>query len=251
MDIDIKGLLLILRKKWWWIVSIVSIATIAAGVTSYYLVKPTYEASSQIIVNSTKGAGEGAISINEVNMDLRLIETYKEIVKNVSMMEKVTTAYPELGFTASQLASKAKVNSVNNTQVITISFQDASYLKAANTVNAISIVFQKEIPKLMKTDNVSILGIADVNASPSPVSPKTLFNITITFMISFLVSIGWILLIEYLDDTVKSEEEIQKILELPNLATVGVIHDSDYEVIQNQTLQKKGKIKNVSIGHEA
>ncbi|MCG7406094.1 Wzz/FepE/Etk N-terminal domain-containing protein [Paenibacillus sp. ACRRX] len=251
MEIDIKGLMLLIRRKIWWVLAIVTAASLTAGLISYYVLKPTYEASSQIIVNSTKGVGEGVISINEVNMDLRLIDTYKEIIKTTSMMKHVTMAYPNLGYSPAQLAAGVQVDSVNNTQVITISFQNENYAKAAKTVNAIAQVFRMEIPTLMKTDNVSILGLADELAKPAPIGPKTVFHVALTFMISLLVSIGCIVFLDYLDDTVKSEGEIYQMLGLPNLATIMVISESDYSGQLHTSIKGKGKLNDVTIGQEA
>lgn len=78
------------------------------------------------------------------------------------------------------------MSSVNNTQVMTLVVRDNSYQRAAEIVNAISLVFKDEIPNLFNVENVSILNEAKVNPliEPGPVEPNVLMNMAIAFIVS-------------------------------------------------------------------
>lgn len=230
MELDLKDYLKIIRKRVWMILIIVLFTSIATGIVSYFFIKPVYEASTKLIVNkSNEGQGiNQAVDINSVNLNLRLIDTYKEVIKTPRIMDKVVKEHPELELSTEQLIQKIRVSSVNNTQVMTLVVQDYSYDKAANIANAVSQVFQKEIPSIMKVDNVSLLNEALPKENPVPVKPNPKLNIAISLVVSLMIAVGIAFLLEYLDDTIKTEEDVLKYLELPTLTMITKVKEEDF-----------------------
>lgn len=228
MELDLRDYIRIIKKRIWLVIIIVLVSTLATGITSFFFLTPVYEASTKLIVNkSNERQGMDQVDINSINLNLRLIDTYKEVIKTPRIMDKVEKDYPQFGLTARELIRKVQVSSVNNTQVMTLVVQDPSYDKAASIVNAVSRVFQNEIPSIMKVDNVSLLNEADVTERPVPVKPNKALNVAISFVVSLMIAVGIAFLIEYLDDTIKTEEDIKKVLELPTLAMIARIKEDD------------------------
>lgn len=242
MELDLKDYLQVLRKRWMLITAIVVAASLAAGIVSYVFLTPIYQASTKIIVNkSNDQQGLSQINSDSINMNIRLIETYKEIIKTPAIMNLVAEQHPEFQLTTGELISKIHVSSVNNTQVMTLSVQDPDYKRAAEIVNAVSTVFKEQIPGIMKVDNVSILNQAEINKQPAPVKPNKNLNIAIAFVLSLMVAVGIVFLLEYLDDTVKSEEEAERLLGLPILASVTKLKDEDANP-QSRKAEQQGKM---------
>jgi len=230
MELELKDYLVILKKRIWMIVSVVLLACVASGTISMFLLNPVYQASTKLIVNKSNDAvGLEQLDINSVNLNIRLIDTYKEVIKTPAIMNAVVEGHPELGLDAKELISKVQVSSVNNTQVMTLVVEDESYERAAKIVNAVSAVFQREISNIMSVDNVSILNEADVNDTPAPVRPNVKLNIAIAFVVSLMVAVGIAFLLEYLDDTIKTEKDIEQVLGLPPLALVAKTTDEDFK----------------------
>lgn len=221
-ELDLKDIYYIVKKRMLLIIALVLVTSIAAALISAYVLTPVYEASTKIIVNRSNDEKTVNSSelINEVNANLRLIDTYKEIIKTPAIMDVVTRDYPDLGLTSGQLMQKVTVSSVNNTQVMTIKVQDESYERAALTVNAVSNVFKSEIANIYNVDNVSILSEAKLTPIPAPVKPSPMLNTAIAFLVSLMLGVGLAFLFEYLDDTVKSERDIVQTLDLPVLGVV-------------------------------
>jgi capsular polysaccharide biosynthesis protein len=219
MELDLKDYLYILKKRFWVLAAIVIVACIATGLVSYLIIEPQYQASAKLIVNKQYNPND-QLDLNTVNLNIRLIETYKEIIKTAAIMDKVVERYPELGFTADQLIEKIQVSSVNNTQVMTLSIRDSNYVRAVDTVNAIAYVFTDQIPSIMAVDNVSILNEAKLAANPNPVYPNPILNIAISFVVALMVGVGLVFLLEYLDDTIKTEQDVANILQLPTLGMI-------------------------------
>lgn len=250
-ELDLRQYMMILRKRWLVIISFVVICSAAAAAYSILLKDKMYEASTKIIVNQTSSQlATTQLDINQINTNIRMIDTYKEIIKTPAILDKVEERFPELGFTAEQLARKIKVSSVNNTQVMTLVVQDVDYRKAAETVNAVSTVFQEEIQHIFKVENVSILNNADVEAQPSPVSPNVPLNIAIAFVVSLMLAVGVVFLLEYLDDTIKTEADVQEYLGLPTLAMVSKMTSEEAHTSQSQKVvhtYKAGELERVTL----
>lgn len=251
MELDLKDYLHILRRRWFMMTAIVAVVTIAAGTTSLFLMKPTYEASTKIIVNgSNERAGLTQLDLNTINLDLRLIETYKEIIKTGAIMGIVAEENPEFGLTAKELIKMVNIRTVNNSQVMTLSVKHSDHGTAVDIVNAVSETFQREIPKIMTVDNVSILDRAEHEASPAPVSPNIPLNIAIGFVVSLMFAIGLAFLLEYMDDTIKTEQDVKQLLELPVLAEIIRIPEDQIHLPAEQqvaTSNAEGARSSVSI----
>lgn len=250
-ELDLREYFLIVRKRLTLIVIFVLVCTVAAGAYTKLFKDPIYEASTKIIVNRTsESIAVGALDINAINSNIKMIETYKEVIKTPAILGKVAEQYPQLGLTAKELVKKIKVSSVNDTQVMTLAVEDVSYRKAAEIVNAISMVFQEEIPNIFQVENVSILNEALLDDQPAPVSPNLTLNIIIAFVVSLMVAVGIAFLLEYMDDTIKTEADVERYLGQPTLAMVARVDASEFQTGSTieQSRQKAGGLENVPIG---
>lgn len=249
-ELDIRDYFQIIRKRIWWIISFVLIVTILTGGYSKFVVDPTYEASTKIIVSrSADDNSNNQLNSDVVNTNIRLINTYKEIIKTPAILDKVVEKHPEFALTSDQLMGKIKVSSVNDTQVMTVIVNDSSYKLAAQIVNAVSEVFKQEIPALFNVQNVSILNQAKLDKQPDPISPNILLNIIIAFVVSLIISIGCVLLLEYMDDTVKSEADVESLLGLPTIAMIPRMNKDEVKAKSELTINSKqaGELPHVSV----
>ncbi|OXM13125.1 YveK family protein [Paenibacillus herberti] len=219
---ELKHYAFMIRKRLWLIVAVVIMSCSLSATYSYWYAKPEYEASAKLLVGQVKDSGGlmSSLDLNLINSNIQLIKTYKEIIKTPRIMQIVAEEYPQLNQSAGQLAGKVTVTSVNDTQVMSVTARDSSFESAARIVNAVSAVFSNEIPKLLQVDNVSILNQADPGANAAPVAPNAKLNIVMAFVLSLLAGLGLAFLLEYLDDTIKTEEDVMDTLGLPVLTVI-------------------------------
>ncbi len=221
---ELKEYWAIVRKRLWLILLLMVVCAVPTGIYSYTMTDQQYTASSKIIVNQNENQSlslqNGRLDVAMINSDIQLIKTYKEIIMTPRIMNVVVEQYPQLQLTANELIHKIGVSSVNETQVMSIYAIDSSYSRAANIVNAVSTVFQNEIPKLMKIDNVSILNAADPEANIAPIPTNANMNILISLVLSFMIGLGIAFLLDYLDDAVRTEADIAEIIGFPAMAAI-------------------------------
>ncbi|WP_309089167.1 Wzz/FepE/Etk N-terminal domain-containing protein [Domibacillus sp.] len=219
--ISLKELAQTLKKRLRLIVLITVAAALISGIISYFVLTPIYQSSTQVLVNQAK-TEQQLYNPAEVQTNLQLISTYNVIMKSPAILEKVAQNL-DLDLTTEQLSSKITVASEQDSQVVNITVQDEKPGLAADIANETARVFQEDIVKIMSVDNVSILAAAEVGENPSPVKPQPLLNIAIALVVGLMAGIGLAFLLEYLDNTIKTEQDIEKTLGIPVLGGVTTI----------------------------
>lgn len=229
-ELDLRDYFRIIQKRVWLIALIVVLVSLLVGVYSVFIKKPVFEASTKIVVNQTSAqSAMNQIDLNQINTNIQLINTYKEIIKTPAILDEVVTNYPKFNLSAEELSKIVNVSSVNNTQVMTVVVRDTSYVRAAEIANAISEVFQRKIPEIFNVENVSILNTAktDPPVRPQPVEPNIILNVAVGLVVSLMIGLGLALLLEYMDDTIKTEEDVKGILGLPTLAMINRVSQEE------------------------
>lgn len=223
--IELREYVEILMKRIWMIVLVTVIATATSGIISYFVLTPIYEASTQLLVNKSENKSEVLMpDFNDIQTSLKLIETYNVIIKSPRVLEN---AIKNEGWdlTSTELSEKIKVNAVQNSQVMSITVQDPDPVLAVNMANGIANTFQTEIKQIMSVDNVQILAEAKMGEEVSPVKPKPLLNMVIAFVVGLMTSVGIVFLLEYLDNTIKTEQDVERVLGLSVMASISTMDE--------------------------
>jgi len=221
--ISLRELFQVLRKRLWLIVLITIIAATVSAVISFFVLTPVYESKTQILVNQAKN-DQQLYNNQTVQTNVQLINTYNDIIKSPAILDKVIKEL-KLDGSAQSLSDQIQVTNAENSQVAQIVVQDTSAKRATEIANTTASVFKKEVPKIMNVDNVSVLSKATLGESASPVKPQPLMNIAIAVVVGLMVGIGLSFLLEYLDNTLKTEQDIENLLELPVMGVITTIKD--------------------------
>lgn len=215
--ISINDIFKTLKKRWKLIMLLTLIAALISGTISYFLLTPVYQSSTQILVNQKQS--ENQLDSTQIRSNIDMINTYSVIIKSPAILEKVIDEL-ELNQSVDQLSQKITINSQENSQVFSLTVQDSNPAKAVEIANTVSSIFQKEIKDIMKVDNVSILAKAEIKENPTPVKPNPLLNMAIAVVVGLMAGIGLAFLLEYLDNTIKDEDDIERLLDLPLLGSI-------------------------------
>lgn len=221
--ISLKELFQTLKKRLWLIALITMIAAIVSAVFSFFVMTPIYESKTQILVNQAK-SDEQLYNTNQVQTNIQLINTYNQIITSPVILDTVR-AELNLDRSVDDLKEQIQVSSAKDSQVVDLTVQDESPHMAAKIANTTAGVFQSKISKLMNVDNVNILSKAEIGEDIAPVKPQPLLNIAIAIVVGLMVGVGVAFLLEYLDNTLKTEQDIEQILELPVIGVITNIKD--------------------------
>lgn len=232
--ISLKEIFEVIKKRITLIIALIIGAALIAGIISYFILTPTYESSSQFIVNQSEENQSEAYNVNDIRINVEMINTYNVIIKSPAILDEVVETL-DLPYSTGTLSEKLQVSSEQDSQVVTVTATDPSPEMATKLANTTVSIFQKEIPDIMNVDNVSILSEAETAENPSPVAPKPMLNIAIAIVLGGMVGVGLAFLLEYLDNTVKTEDDIEKRLGLPVLGTIATISEEDIRADQLRT----------------
>lgn len=204
------------------LIILVTIAFIAiSGTISYTMMKPVYEASTQILVNQDAPSAE-EFRTQDIDANVQLISTYNDIIKSPVILAGVIE---KLGLNESvkSLNERISVSSIEGSQVVTVEVEDASMEGAVLIANTTASIFESEIKNLMKVDNVNIIWQAEMPANPEPVRPDPLFNMAIGAVVGFMLGTGLAILLDQMNTTIRTEEDIEEIVGLQVLGIVSPV----------------------------
>ena len=236
--ISLQELFSVLKKSLLRILALTIVAALISFAVSTFLIKPTYQADTQILVTPKKQEND-VIEASQVQSSVTLVNTYRVIIKSPAILEKVQAEVKDAPSKLSELNNMITVESEQNSQVINVSVQSKNAALASNVANAISNTFSDDIPNLMNVDNVKVLSVSGIPTVP--VSPNILLNTAIASIIGLLLGVGLAFLREVLDRRIRTEDQVQQILDLPVL---GSIPDIDSKVFKSSAKSAKREAVN-------
>lgn len=235
--ISLKEIFDILRKHLTSILISMFVGLALAAIVTFFVLTPKYRSQAQLIVTLPQTETTNA---NDVNMNLQMINTYKELVTGDLVINQVKDRIEsEYGIDKSvqELKDSVEVTQSQNSLMFSIRATDTSSVYAANIANTTALVFQENAKDVLSVDKISI--ISNAEASSSPVSPNNKLNLAIGLVLGILVGVGIAFLLELLDRTVKDNKYVTETLGFTILGTVPQM--SAKEV--NATIQKKPSIQ--------
>ncbi|AQQ54218.1 YveK family protein [Planococcus lenghuensis] len=214
------------------------LAITIAGIVSFLILTPIYQVSSQILVNQ-ENTETATVSNQDIQANLQLINTYSVIIKSPAILNQVIEQL-DLEINAAQLSDQITVATAQNSQVVNLTVQDSDPALAVEIANTITEVFEEDIREIMNVNNVTILTPAVFTDELSPVEPNPLLNMAIAGVIGLMIGVGIAFLLEYLDTSLKNEQDIEDVLNLPVLGLISPIPDKEMVTVDVPTRRRRG-----------
>ena len=219
-EIELRQYWEVLRKRWVIVVVLPLIAALTSGIISFYVIKPVYQASTTLIVGKKAEAGEAATQMLDNNVllaNLQLAKTYATIAQSHTVEQNVIKAL-NLSLTVEGLNGMISINPVKTTEILEIQVTNTNPELATSIANSMTQEFSKAVIEIKKVDSVSIV---DKAVTPTkPVKPNKMLNILIAFVVGLMASVGLVFLLEYMDNTIKSTSDVEKLLGIPVLGVI-------------------------------
>lgn len=220
--ISISEIIDAVKKRWKIIALCTLIATLLSGIFSFFIISPTYEASTKVFIGKEESSVEN-YNYNDITMYQKLLKTYSELIKTKDLINRsITNSEYELD--VEDVLNNVSVTTVADTQMIQIAYKSTSPNIAKNMLENITNEFITTAQELVPNGNVRVL--ETVELPEEPVAPNKKMNIAIAFILGMMVGLGIVFLLEYLDNTYKNKEQLEKDLDIPVL---GVIPMSDLD----------------------
>lgn len=225
--ISLQEIAYALKKRWKLIAIITIAATLVSAILSFFVIKPQYEASTKLFIGKQETQENNAYNNSDIMMYQKLMKTYAELAKTSDLVTKAVNS-ANLNYNQKEIQrilNNLKVTPSADTQILDLSFKGGNPKEVLKVTEAITNEFILESKELIPNGNVQV--IQKPQLPENPVSPNKKLNILIAFVLGFMIGVGVVLLMEYLDNTFKSREELEKTLELPIIGTI-----PDYDSVE-------------------
>ena len=214
IEIDLLELFYALRHRWWAILLALVIGAGAAGVYTKKLIAPHYQSTSMVYVLSKETT---LASLADLQIGSQLTKDYSVIIKSRPVLQEVIDKQ-NLDLTTDELGKMITIDNPNDTRILSITVEDIEPMRAKAIVDEVTKSASNYIGDIMEMVPPKVIEDGVVAVKPS--SPSVQKNAAVGGLGLAVLVCGLICLKTVLDDTIKSEEDIEKYLGLSVLAVI-------------------------------
>ena len=227
-ELDLKELFKIFWNKKIEITLIVAIFIVIGVIYIIQFVHPVYSSSTTLLIASSNGrevSGDiSSVTATEITVNSKLVSTYSELVRSSNILRTVI-ANLNMDIDEEKLKKNVKVSAVKDTEIIEITVTNEDANTSATIANEIAKVFIEKIQKeFFKIENIQVVDKAEPDYTPSNVNNKK--DIAIFTGLGIIVSVVYVLILNMLDTTIKTVEDIENVYQIPVLVTIPVCDDN-------------------------
>ena len=229
-ELDLKELLDLFMSK---ILQIILIVIIAAGIGIIYtmgFVTPKYSSSTSLVLTTSEKSAEvdstNSITTTDITINSKLVSTYSELVKSKKVLRQVISNL-NIDVSEDALRNNVSVDAVEDTELIRITVTNENAVYSAKIANEIAKVFSEMIPEIYNINNIYILDEAEIEDIPSNINHVK--DVIIFTFVGLVIAVGYVLIANMLDTTIKSPEDIEKGFNLPVLVSIPLIDNFNFE----------------------
>lgn len=204
-----------------WVIALIAVLSTGAAVGYSLGQTPIYEASIKILVGQEQS---GDAPTSQLGSDVQGLQqltlTVSEAVGTRPVAEGVIEEL-NLKLTPEEFLENLSVEQVSNTQFIQVSYRDPNPERAQQVANTIGEVFAEQVSEVSPSANAITATLWERAIPPdSPASPDILLNTLLALILGLMLGTGLAFLLEYLDDSWRSPEEVEQVSGVP---TFGII----------------------------
>lgn len=226
-ELDLKELFLVFWNKKLEIILITILLMIVGVVYSYFFITPLYKSSTSLVLAQSSAtveqSGQTAITQSDININAKLVSTYSELIKSKAVLRQVVQNLNMDEITENIIKNNVSVEAVKNTELIQITVKNTDPNTAALIANEIAKVFSDKIVEIYNISNIYILDRAEPDENPANINHAK--DILKFAFIGVVLAVAYVLILNMLDTTIKTEEDIEKSIGLLVLSSI-----PDYQV---------------------
>lgn len=216
-DLNLLELCSIVLKRKWIVIYSVLFFVMVFCLYSFFFAVPVYNASVSIIIGKEAAAlfYEDKYTDSDILMYQQLVKTYTEIAQSERVYQMASEAIKDEDF---KKIISLKVESTPQTQILKITVEHPSSENIAAYANEIANCFITVAGEVLPASELKVLD--DAKKPVSPIAPIHIQHIALGTIIGLAVSAGIIFLLEYSDQTIRTEQDVKRYLDVPVLAVV-------------------------------
>ena len=235
INFEVEEILYLFKRKFW-IIIIVTALTTTLGIFKASQLQPSYSASAKVFMGNSSDMLT-IYSESELSYYSQFLTIFSEIAKIDGFLEDTLNKH-KIDKSALEVASALNFTSSANTPIVNIYYSSYTDYQMAETLDAVCEVLIEKVKEIMPNTNPMILS----EASVATIYPDKKKLPTIAFGIGIIVSIGLILVLDYLDNKILTKRELEKVLPIPVIGTIPAEEKEFKKEIRNVSSKENTKI---------
>jgi capsular polysaccharide biosynthesis protein len=202
-----------------WVILLVVCLVVGAAVGASLWQTPTYEASAQVWVDQKQGDQQTNLAGTVEGLQTIILT----MIHAIDSRPVAAEAIQRLGLEMSpaELLDNLSIEQVESTSFIVLTYQSNDPVEATQIVNTVGEVSSELISERSAAGSQLTANVYEEAMVPeNPVSPDPMRNGLLAAMFGVMLGIGIALLMEYLDRSWRSPEEVEQVSGVPTFATI-------------------------------
>lgn len=240
IEIDLLELFMALKRKFWLILLITVLGGGIAGAFSKFVLTPQYTSTAMVYILSKETT---LTSLADLQIGSQLTKDYAVIVTSRPVLEEVIENLG-MNITYKDLKEKITIDNPKDTRILSISAKDPDPQMAKVIADEVAGTASSYIGDIMEMIPPKMIEDGEVPLEKT--SPSNTKNALIGAFAGFALVCGIIVLEVLMNDTIRTEDDVDKYLDLTVLAMVparkGEIAEDKEAMAKNKTAQnQKGR----------
>ena len=234
IEIDLLQLLMAIRQH---LVAVIVVALLFAGVAggiTKFFIAPTYTSTASMLVLTKETT---LSSLADLQLGSKLTVDYSSLIRSRQVLETVI-ANLQLPGTYRELRSKISITNPTDSRILQISVVENDPMLAKQVVDELADVSAAYISDIMEMTPPKVFEDGEVPLTKT--GPNTKRNVMVGFLLGFVLAAGLIVLREIMNDSIVSEEDVERYLGLTTLAS---LPDKEQAEKPKKSKKVKGKDK--------
>ena len=224
-EIDLMELINIFWNKKVFIILVTIIFIIAGVIYTLAFTTPMYSSSTTLVLAmSSESDDSNSITTTDITLNSNLVSTYSQIIESNEVLREVISNL-KIDEDEEVLRKSIDVSSVEDTEVIEITVSHESAVYAARIANEIANVFSNKVQEIYNINNVYVLDEAEIENEPSNINH--IRDVLIFAIAGILLSMVYVFITSILDNTIKTEDDIEKGYNIHVLVSIPDIENFD------------------------
>lgn len=213
IEIDLLALLYELWRKAVIIILCFIIGAAGSGVITKFAITPLYQSTSMIYIlgNSTNISGISLQLTQQLTVDFTILATSRPVINEA-------IAKLDADYTYKEMVDMVAIENPSESSILKITATNEDPEEAANIANALADATANSVAEVMDMDKPTT--VEEAVASKEPASPSLPKNMVIGGLVLALLACAVITVRFIMDDTIKTEEDVRKYLDLNTLAAI-------------------------------
>lgn len=240
LEIDLIELFFVLLSKWHLLFLTGLLCAMIGLLSSMFLMSEKYQSKTSIYIYEQQ---KETISYTDLQISTVLTKDYEVLIKGRTVLEKVIEEL-ELDCSYGALNSMITVNVPDSTRIVEIIVKTTDPYLSKDIADAVREVASATIKDVMGVDAVNVVETANLPEGKS--GPNVSKYTMLGGALGVVAAAGIIIVLFLSNDTIRSQEDVERYLELGVLGTIPLDETLEAEEKKREKMHKHQRSKSVS-----